>query len=72
MKFTMHIEIPVVVEFDYSPPQEASMTDPAFPADVTITSVSINDVELIGALDSDTVRHVENECFAYAFLMRSD
>jgi hypothetical protein len=50
MRLDTHIEISVEIDWDYSPPQAQSHTDPAFDAELEITSVLHNGIEIVESL----------------------
>lgn len=56
-------EFELAVEFDYSPPQMQSRTDPAFPATVDITSVMLGSLEILPYLTPEQRDKLEDDCW---------
>ena len=63
MKTTAFVEFLLFIEFDYSPPQMQSRTDPAFPATVDITSVMLGSLEILPHLTPAQLDNLEDSCW---------
>ncbi len=63
MKTTSFVEFLLFIEFDYSPAQKQSRTDPAFPATVDITSVMLGSLEILPHLTPAQLDNLEDSCW---------
>jgi hypothetical protein len=55
-------EVEQRVEFDYEPPQEQTRTDPSYPSQVTINSVTVFGVEILPAMSRSKIDALEELC----------
>ena len=55
------VELSVSIDWDYSPPQQQTRTDPSFDAELELTSVMHNGLELIDKLAPSALSYLKEQ-----------
>jgi hypothetical protein len=60
-----YIEIEIEIDYDFSPPQRQSMTDPAFDAELWITEAMYNGVDILQTLSPSHIGELRDQAIEY-------